>query len=146
MDALWPLDAPCDDADYQDMFTAATADPRRRSAETWMRATLDGAPLLLRSFVRIGWYLVLGFRPAKDHAILGWPIAMNADEFVVMRQQSRLFDAALLLRRLDDRLAWATRVHFKSRGSNAVWAVTKPLHRAITPYLLRRAARVRPAG
>lgn len=70
------MDAP----DYTDRFTADKS-PDSRTAEAWMRAVLEGAPAMLRWFVRFGWRAALGFRlgPAgSPEHILGWPIARDA--------------------------------------------------------------------
>jgi hypothetical protein len=82
-----------------------------------MRTALEGAPVALRRFVA-----------AKQ-------------EYVVLEQQSRLVHASLLLRADDRRLTWATRVVYKTPASKPVCAVVGTLHRRISPYVLRRAAR-----
>ncbi|HWA64864.1 MAG TPA: hypothetical protein VG899_00665 [Mycobacteriales bacterium] len=138
---VWPADAPCPDADYRDTFVAPCANAADRTGEQWMRECLEGAPLLLRSFVAIGWRLVLGFEPSRSDAILGWPIVGSAPEYVLLEQQSRLFHAALLLDVGQDRLVWATRVVYRARAAKPMWAVVKIVHRSISPYLLKRAAR-----
>ncbi|HEX3900083.1 MAG TPA: hypothetical protein VHW74_13000 [Mycobacteriales bacterium] len=138
---LWPVDEPCSDADYDDQFVAPASKATDRSAEQWMRDSLEGAPVALRKFVTIGWRLVLGFRPHRDNAIFGWPIVAKTHEYVVLEQQSRLFHAALLLRTHDGEVTWATRVVYKTKTSKAVWAVVGILHRRISPYVLGRAAR-----
>lgn len=138
---LWAVEAPCGDADYDDRFIARAANAADRTAEQWMRDSLEGAPFAVRYFVAIGWRLVLGFRPHRDNAIFGWPIVAKTQEYVVLEQQSWLFHAALLLRTTDDELTWATRVVYKTKASKPVWAVVGILHRRISPYVLGRAAR-----
>jgi hypothetical protein len=139
-DEVWPTDAPCGDTQYADVFVAPLSRPTNRSAEECMRDALEGAPLLVRTFVSFGWRFVLGLKPVRSNAILGWPIASSSGDVIVLEQHSRLLDAALLLRRYDDHLTWATRVHYKSRAALPVWAVVRLLHRVIAPYSLRRSA------
>jgi hypothetical protein len=135
---LWPSDAALADADYADAFTLTPIAVDDHRPEVWMRRALEGAPMPLPWFIRFGWRLVLGFRPAKSANILGWPIVAPTDEFVLLEQQSGLTKAALPLRVQPSGLRWETRVRHTAKASAVVWAFVGLLHRRIVPFVLGR--------
>lgn len=138
--SLWPASAPCADADYSDTFEASVAAAEEQPAEAWMRTALEGAPLLVRCFVKFGWRFVLGFRPSRSANILGWPIVESTDERILLEQKSRLVAAALLLRTGPAGVTWATRVRYEAKGASIVWGVVGVVHRRVVPYIISRAA------
>lgn len=130
-------------ADYTDRFTVEPArPPASRTADAWMRSALEGAPPVLRGFVRFGWRVVLGFRlapPRSPGHILGWRIVRATPERVVLEQRSRLLTAYLALHVTGPRLEWTTRVRYGRRPARAVWSVVRLVHVRVVPYVLRRA-------
>jgi len=105
-----------------------------------MRTALEGAPLLVRWFVKFGWRFVLGFRPSRSANILGWSIVEATDEWILLEQKSRLIAAALLLRTAPAGLTWATRVRYEAKGAAIMWGLVGVVHRRVVPYVVSRAA------
>ena len=135
----WPTGHGNCGADYSDAFQIVCVAGDKRSAEAWMRSALEGAPPPVRLFVQIGWRLILGFRPSAGPNVLGWRVDEADADWVVLKQQSRLFQAALLLRRETENLTWETAVTYRARGARTLWIVVGLIHRRIVPFVLRRA-------
>ncbi len=132
---------------YTDAFRVTRSAAADRSAEEWMRDALEHAPWPLRSFIRVGWRTVLGFRsgPRGSPAhVLGWPIGAASARRVVLEQQSQLITARLVLRVSTSEIEWATFVRYEHQAARAVWPIAGLLHRRIVPYALHHAARQHP--
>jgi hypothetical protein len=136
---LWPIASPLAEADYADVFTAATAKAMSHSPEQWARYILEGASVPMRIFLRVGWRFGLGFALARRNAVLGWPVMAGSPDWVVLQQRSWLFEVALLMRVTDGQLSWATRVRYSSPIAGAAWLLIGVLHRRFAPRALRRA-------
>ena len=130
--------------DYADVFEVDVARPRDRSAEEWMRAILEGAPLgtrvqLLSAWSAIGLKLRL---PGADSSILGWDIRAGDDDFVLLGAQSRIgMPGELLLRRQERRLVFATFVRHDNSIARTLWATIEASHVTTVRSLLERACR-----
>jgi hypothetical protein len=132
-------------ADYADTFDLQVAEPDPRSAEQLARAALEQAPRLVRRVVRTAHVLVLRLRLAPvsspDH-VLGWEVLVREPDAVSLAAESPLLRARIIGRRVDARTARVTTVvEHRSRLARPVWVLVGPLHRAVVPLLLRRAAR-----
>ena len=134
------LDGPLD---YRDATAVAVPAGDDRSAEAWMRSMFEGAPRPLRILLRAAWRVGLGLRlgpsGSPDH-ILGWSIAARAEDAIRVGARSPLLTAVLLLRLDGGDAVMMTNVRFRRRLAAPVWAVARPIHRRIVPWLLDRAA------
>jgi hypothetical protein len=130
-------------SDYTDVFEVPLVDGDVRTAEQMLRDALGdeagAGPVLWihRHILRFH----LSPRSAPDH-LIGWRIEHSDPDALVLTTSGPLMRGELTLRREDGRRAsLTTRVHYRSKGAaRAVWAVIGPLHRAVAPQLLRRAA------
>jgi hypothetical protein len=129
--------------DYAAGWESTVESGDTRSAEQWARATFEGAPRELRAFIVAGWIAVLGLRLAPrsspDH-VLGWTIATNEPDRVIIEAPFRFGTAHNLLSLEGSRVLFATFVRYEKRGGRIVWLSAAPLHQRIIPYLLGRAA------
>lgn len=127
--------------DYADAFEVDLARSRERSAEGWMRALLDGAPLRTRLRLLAGWSSI-GLRlriPGAQHSILGWDIRDGDDDFVLLGARSRIgMPGELLLRRRGAGLLFSTRVRHDNPFVRRLWATIEPSHVTTVRSLLDR--------
>ncbi len=135
--------APGPPPDYADAFELATVEPMPRTAEQWARASLEGAPRLLRWFVVLGWRLLLGLRlgprRSAEH-VLGWRLLQASPETALTEARSRLMTAQLVFHVEDARFRWMSFVHHRNRVSRLVWVPVGLVHRRIVQYVMDRAA------
>jgi hypothetical protein len=133
------------DADYTDAFPVLFEGAADRAAIEWLRATWEGAPGPVRTFLLVGWRLVLGFRmgPSAAHGhVLGWPVIAETAEEVAVEQRSGLLRSRIVLSIDADGLMWRTFVTYEQpRRAAVVWAVVGVFHRIVVPWSLRRAVR-----
>jgi hypothetical protein len=131
--------------DYEASWEVTTANLPHRSAEQWVRAMLEGAPRLLRTFVVWGWVAGLGFRlgprPSPNH-VLGWTIVNSSPDVIVLSVQSLVVGTSQFVLRVEGtRVVLANFVQYERRGARAVWSIVQPLHHRVVPFLLGHAAR-----
>ena len=130
--------------DYMDAVTVGIADRDDRSPEQWFRAVFEGAPLLVRCVLIVGWrtalLLRLGPRRSPAH-ILGWRIRSSDDATIRLHTESVLLTALLVLRLSDNRVVVTSNVAYKTSLARPVWTMVKPIHRLMLPYLVGRAAK-----
>lgn len=83
----------------------------------------------------------LGPYSSPEH-IIGWTMARSDRDELVLTARGPLMHGELTLRRQDDRRAsLTTRVQYCHKtAARTVWAVVGPLHRAVAPRLMKRAA------
>ncbi|WP_194891052.1 DUF2867 domain-containing protein [Catenulispora pinisilvae] len=112
-----------------------------RTAEQWARAVWEGASPPTRVFLRVGWRC-LGLRvPLAPERVLGWTVAESDPERVVLAAPSRLLAARNIVH-LDARgVHWTTEVEYRGALGRGLWTVAAPIHKALIPVLVRRAAR-----
>jgi hypothetical protein len=125
--------------DYADTFVL---DARGRTAEEWARATLEAAPAALRRNLRTSW-TALGLRLGPEHSeahVLGWAIARNTPDELLLSARSRLgMPAELLFQRRDGRLFFATLIQHRNPLLRVAWKAVVPSHVRTVRHLLRRA-------
>jgi Protein of unknown function (DUF2867) len=133
---------PLERSDYATAFSVPRRAADERSAEQWARAALEGAPAALRAFVVVGWRYGLGFRlgprASGDH-VLGWRIASNMPDTIVLALQSPLVTARKVVRVETARVVMTTFVRYERPAGRALWCAVTPVHHRTEPYLLRRA-------
>jgi hypothetical protein len=130
-------------SDYASAFAVRVAGGDARSPEQWIRDAFEDAPRAVRSFVVIGWRYFLGLQlgPRRSPAhVLGWKIARNAPDSIVIEVRSALVSARKVLRLESSRAVMTTFVHYEQRAGRAIWSALAPVHHRTEPYLLGRAA------
>jgi hypothetical protein len=130
------------DIGYEDAFVVDIGAAPDLTAEQWARATLEGAPIVLRRVLL--WILsALGLQlgPARsDRFVVGWELRRSTPEFVLLGAGSRIgLSAELLFKRRRHILLWATFVQLENLIARGVWAGLAPVHRRVVRYLLERA-------
>jgi hypothetical protein len=132
-----------DEPDYSSAFELQTQDAHALTPEQWARAVFEDAPALMRWFLLRGWTLVLGLamgpRPSSEH-ILGWLICERKANTIAIQSRSRLLAARNVVLVNDSSVVWVTIVHFNRPIARTAWALAKPIHHIVIPYLLRRAS------
>jgi hypothetical protein len=132
-------------ADYADVFEVPLPQGDSRTAEETFRDAVGRRPGAGGDVVSWIHRNVLRFRlgpySSPDH-IIGWTIARSDHDQLVLTASGPLMRGELTLRRRDDRRATlTTRVHYRHQtAARTVWAVVGPLHRAVAPRLMARAA------
>lgn len=132
--------------DYADAFEIHLPTPDGRTAEEWARSGLERAPTAVRRLVVWVHRHVLGFpldpRPAPG-TVLGWRIRSSEPEVIVLEAESGLLHGILVGRRGDATRTELTTFLFyrRPRLARLVWTLVGPLHRAVAPLLLTRAAK-----
>jgi hypothetical protein len=133
-------------ADYVDVFEAPVHQDDSRSGEQALRDALGhragaGGGIVLwihRHILRFQ----LGPYSSPEH-VIGWSVRHSDPDEIVLVADGPLMRGQLRLRRADGRRAvLTTRLHYRHKvAARAVWAVVGPLHRVITPELVKRTAR-----
>jgi hypothetical protein len=127
--------------DWQDAAVVTTASPS--DAEGWARASFEGAPLVMRIFLTIGWRLLLLEGAARSDAthVLGWPIASTSFDTAVLQRRSRLgIIATLVFSATSDTATFASGMRFDHRFARIMWAGVAPIHRWAVRVALGHAA------
>ena len=132
-------------ADYTDVFEVPLPPGDSRTAEQTFRDAVGHRPGPSGGLVSWIHRHVLGFRlgpnSSPDH-IIGWTIVRSDPDELVLSARGPLMQGELTLRRRYDRRAsLTTRVHYCHKfTARTVWAVVGPVHRAVAPRLMARAA------
>jgi hypothetical protein len=129
---------------YADAFEVTLATTDGRSADELVRAGLESIPRWLGAAVLIAHRHVLRFDLAPLSApnhLLGWEIADRAPDSISLRASGPLIDGVLVAKRIPpSTAALETFVSYRRPLARLVWAAVAPIHRAVVPVLLRRAA------
>ncbi|OBH01954.1 hypothetical protein A5696_12770 [Mycobacterium sp. E2699] len=131
-------------ADYTDVFEVPVAQGDSRTAEQALRDAVGRRPGARGGAVLWIHRHVLRFRlgpySSPDH-LIGWPITRSARDEIVLTASGPLMRGELALRRRHGRATLTTRVHYGHKiAARAVWALIGPMHRAVTPQLMKRIA------
>jgi hypothetical protein len=126
------------DRDYASSFAADFPDADAQSPEQWARATLEGAPRILRWFVLFGWRAVLRLRlePRGSANILGWRIHRTKADVITLEVRSSLITARKVLTVDRQRLTLTTIVRYECRLGRIIWSAIAPVHHRVEPLLL----------
>jgi len=115
-----------------------------RSAEELVRAALANVPRWLSAAVLIVHRHVLRFDLAPSSApnhLLGWEIGGREHNSIRLSASGPLLDGVLLAKRVPpSTAALETFVSYRHPAARVVWPFVAPIHRAVVPVLLRRAA------
>jgi hypothetical protein len=128
---------------YEDAFLVGIREARTRTPEHWARATLEDAPISVRSALVSGWS-ALGLELGSTRCVqrvLGWQIRRSTREFVLLGTDSRIgMPAELLFVPQRHNLLCATFVQHNNEFARAVWAGTEHLHVPIVRCVLEQAS------
>ncbi|MCA0145496.1 hypothetical protein [Blastococcus sp. LR1] len=131
--------------DYADAFRAVVARPDDRTPEEWVRAGFEQAPWIVRRVIRFAQGRLLRFRLApldEPGHVLGWRVVTSTPEVVRLEARSPLLGGVLVARRTDAHaVVLTTALRFSRPAARPVWRLVGPVHRALAPRLLARAAR-----
>ncbi len=133
--------------DYADAFEAPLDAADTRSAEELVRAGLKKVPRWLGAVVLVAHRHVLRLELAPGSSpnhVLGWEILAAERDSITLRATGPLIHGILVARRVPPSSAvLETFVGYRRPVlARAVWAAVAPIHRAVAPYLLGRAATV----
>ena len=140
-----PVTEPIGGWDYADAFEVHLVASDGRSPEQFARDALEGAPRSVGRFISFVHRRLARFRlgpvPSPDH-IAGWAIVVSEPDEVRLEAASPLLRAVIVGRRPFPTRAVVTTCLFYRRAPLArlIWTAVGPLHRAIAPRLLDRAA------
>jgi hypothetical protein len=130
-------------AGYSSAFATTPVDGDRRTAEQWGRAMFEGAPLVVRWAVQLGWRFVMGFRLGPRFSpghVLGWTVESTAPDALVLGVSSPRATARKVVRVEPAGVTATTFVRFDRPSGRVVWAAITPVHHVMEPYFLRHAA------
>jgi hypothetical protein len=130
--------------DYASAFELSIQPITTGPPQDWARAVFEGAPPIMRRFIRAGWRFPLRFRLAPPGApghILGCRILSDERTMIVLEQRSPLMTAHNIVSVEPTRLVWATLVRYRQPVARPLWSVSATIHHRTLPYLLTRAAR-----
>ncbi|MFF7725203.1 DUF2867 domain-containing protein [Streptomyces sp. NPDC008001] len=129
---------------YASAFELTAPGAPSLTPEQWARAVFEGAPAPLRRLLVAGWSGVLGLglgpRPSPGH-VLGWLVSDSGAGSVTLDARSRLMAARNVVVTDGTRVVWTTLVRFERRTGGVLWGAAAPVHHAMVPRLLTRAAR-----
>jgi hypothetical protein len=127
--------------DYADAFLVPVPSAGARTAEGWVRAILQDAPLAVRTSLLSGW-AALGLKPTRrDDAVLGWAVLRSTPDVALLEAESHLgLRGQLLLRREGDALLFSTVVQHDNPLARGVWAGVEAAHVRIVRGVLEQAA------
>jgi hypothetical protein len=131
--------------DYADTFEVAVGLPDARSAQEVVQAGLEGAPRWLRMVVLIAHRHVLRFELASGgtpNHVMGWEVLSAEHDVMRLRATGPLMEGVFVARRASpSSAALETYVRYRRPVlGRIIWTAVAPVHRAVAPYLLRRAA------
>ena len=128
--------------DYEDAFRLDAG--IQRSAEYWVRAMLNDAPLVVRSRLVAGW-LALGLNlrePWSADRVLGWKVQHNDADVVLLAADSWLgLRGQLLFVSEPGGLLFGTLVQQNNRLVHSLWNAITDTHQHVVQSLLVHAAR-----
>jgi hypothetical protein len=128
--------------DYEDAFRLDAG--VTRSAEEWVRAMLNDAPLSVRSRLVAGW-LALGLNlrgPWSSRRVLGWKVQHSDPNFVLLAADSWLGLRGQLLFRSEPRgLLFATFIQQNNPLVRSLWVKITQRHQHVVQSLLVHAGR-----
>jgi len=116
------------------------------SAEQWALAVWEGAPRIVRWFLRFGWRFFLGLRlgpPGSPTHVLGWRIVDDCRDMVTLQAPSVLIAGHNVVIVQESSVLWTTLVRYERPIARPIWRLIELVHRIVLPYTLTRASKVR---
>ncbi|MCF3101293.1 DUF2867 domain-containing protein [Streptomyces roseoverticillatus] len=128
---------------YASAFELTAPGTPSLTPEQWARTAFEGAPGALRRLLVTSWSGILGLglgpRPSPRH-VLGWLVSESGPGSVTLEARSRLMTARNVIGVDGTKVVWTTLVRFEQRMGRLVWSAAAPVHHAVIPCLLTRAA------
>ena len=124
------------ESDYASAFELPVEPASTRTPEEWARGVFEGAPPVLRRFMRAGWRFPLRFRLAPRGApghILGCRIIRNEGTAIVLEQRSPLMTAHNIVFVERTRIVWTTLVRYRRPIARPLWSVPAAITIASCP-------------
>lgn len=128
--------------DYADAFEIRLDRPDAHSAEEWVRQGLEQSAPAVRGLIRFVHGRVARFELVNGpDTVLGWRVVESRPDVVHLQTSGPLLRADIIARRTSPTVAgFTTFLIYRNRATPLLWKAIGPLHRAIAPYLLKRAA------
>ena len=129
--------------DYADSVEVRLDRPDAHTAEQWARACLDSSPAAVVGLIRLVHGRVARFALGPDDGehLMGWRIAVSTQDVLHLRASGPLLRAHIVARRTTPTTSrMTTFLQYERPAARWLWVVIGPLHRAIAPLLMRRAA------
>ena len=128
--------------DYADAFELLLDRPDTHTAEEWVRQGLEGSPAPVRGLIRFVHARVIRFALQDGPGtVLGWHVVRSERDVFHLHTEGPLLRADIVARRTSPTtVGFGTFLSYRHAAAPVLWRVIGPLHRAIAPYLLRRAA------
>ncbi len=133
-------------ADRAIVYELAAGDARSMSAEQWARATWEGAPTIVRWFLRFGWRFFVGLQLAPGRSpthVLGWRIVDDRPDTVTLQAPSALITGHNVVIVQESSVLWTTLVRYEQPIARPIWRLVELVHRIVLPYTLTHAKKVR---
>jgi hypothetical protein len=133
-------------ADRAITYELEAGDTGPASAEQWARATWEGAPTIVRWFLKLGWRLALGLQlePGRSPShVLGWRMIDGRADTVTLQARSALITGHNVVIVRESTVLWTTLVRYEQPIARPIWRVTELVHRIVLPYTLTHAGKVR---
>lgn len=128
--------------DYADAFTLATdPGPARAEAtpEQWARAMFGDVPDLAERFIWRGLLRLRLSRGRSPDTVAGWRIAERGEQWIRLEAASWFLTGHLVVRAADGQVTLGTFLRYDRRLGRTVWGTLAPVHRRLSPGLLRDA-------
>jgi len=131
------------DADYADLFTIATPMASDHTAEQWVRAVLEQAPVSRRHARRL--WRIMGLRLGPPHSsdhVQGWRIADRAENWLRAETGSWYATAQAVCLVSEGEVAISVFFRYDHPAARLVWRFVSGRHQRAVPVMLRQAVRV----
>jgi hypothetical protein len=132
-------------ADRTITFELAVDDVQSMSAEQWARATWEGAPTIVRWFLKLGWRVILGLQLAPGRSpthVLGWRMLDAHPDTVTLQARSALINGHNVVIVQESTVLWTTLVRYERPIARPIWRLVELVHRIVLPYTLTHARKV----
>lgn len=127
---------------YGDAFTVRAR--ASHTAEQWARQAFESGPRAQRRlFSLVVWQGLLGLRLSPEGVpgtVAGWDIAVNESGTLVLRADSWMLAASLIVETTPEQATLTTLLRYDRPPARAVWTALSIAHRAVAPGVLAGAA------
>jgi hypothetical protein len=134
--------------DYEDAFILDAGEAQDRTAEEWVQAIFEEAPISLRRALQQGW-TALGLKlgsSGSGRSVLSWELRRSTRGSVLLAAGSRIgMPAELVIKRYRRTVLVSTFLQHQNPIARAVWAGVEPVHQRVVPHVLSSAGARREA-
>lgn len=126
--------------DYIDQFILTASNARAATPRQWAQATFEdtagrGGQFIWRAL------LLLRLNRGPDR-VAGWEISGSGDDWITIAAESPMMTAELIIQLSEREVSLATITRYRNRIGRIVWGGLSPIHRRLTPDLLRDSHRL----